>query len=97
MFDVKKPEDEVLICLQQRDRRARPKEGKGENLAIGFDIHRVRCICTCCVCACVYAQIKQLCVFLGGAEQDISYARDPAEGGRECVYKLTECVPTYRP
>ncbi|XP_076846907.1 calpain-5a [Brachyhypopomus gauderio] len=41
VFDVKKPEDEVLICLQQRDRRARPKEGKGENLAIGFDIQRV--------------------------------------------------------
>ncbi|XP_058887145.1 calpain-5-like [Acipenser ruthenus] len=41
VFDVKKPEDEVLICLQQKDRRARPKEGKGENLAMGFDIHRV--------------------------------------------------------
>ncbi|CAB1348887.1 unnamed protein product [Coregonus sp. 'balchen'] len=26
---------------QQTDRRARPKEGKGENLAIGFEIHRV--------------------------------------------------------
>ncbi|XP_051953604.1 calpain-5-like [Xyrauchen texanus] len=41
VFDVKKAEDEVLICLQQQDRRARPKEGKGENLAIGFDIQRV--------------------------------------------------------
>ena len=41
MFDVKKPEDEVLICLQQNDRRARLREGQGENLAIGFDIHRV--------------------------------------------------------
>ncbi|KAI4899375.1 hypothetical protein NFI96_030260 [Prochilodus magdalenae] len=41
VFDVKKPEDEVLICLQQKDRRARPKEGKGENLAIGFDIQKV--------------------------------------------------------
>ncbi|XP_012691698.1 calpain-5a [Clupea harengus] len=41
VFDVTKIEDEVLICLQQRDRRARPSEGKGENLAIGFDIHRV--------------------------------------------------------
>ncbi|XP_035239817.1 calpain-5a isoform X2 [Anguilla anguilla] len=41
VFDVKKAEDDVLICLQQKDRRARPKEGKGENLAIGFDIHRV--------------------------------------------------------
>lgn len=41
MFDVKKAEDEVLICLQQKEKRATPKEGKGENLAIGFDIHRV--------------------------------------------------------
>ncbi|XP_029027143.1 calpain-5-like isoform X2 [Betta splendens] len=41
MFDVKKPEDEVLVCLQQKDCRARLKEGQGQNLAIGFDIHRV--------------------------------------------------------
>uniref|UniRef100_A0A3Q2E857 Calpain 5b n=1 Tax=Cyprinodon variegatus TaxID=28743 RepID=A0A3Q2E857_CYPVA len=42
VFDVKKVEDEVLICLQQKEKRATPKEGKGENLAIGFDIHRVK-------------------------------------------------------
>lgn len=41
MFDVTKPEDEVLICLQQKDRRATLREGRGENLAIGFDIHKV--------------------------------------------------------
>uniref|UniRef100_A0A669B973 Calpain 5 n=1 Tax=Oreochromis niloticus TaxID=8128 RepID=A0A669B973_ORENI len=41
VFDVKKVEDEVLICLQQKEKRATPKEGKSENLAIGFDIHRV--------------------------------------------------------
>ncbi|KAF7218223.1 calpain 5 [Nothobranchius furzeri] len=41
MFDVKKPKDEVLICLQQKDRRATLKEGRGENLPIGFDVHRV--------------------------------------------------------
>uniref|UniRef100_A0AAR2IP90 Calpain 5a n=1 Tax=Pygocentrus nattereri TaxID=42514 RepID=A0AAR2IP90_PYGNA len=41
VFEVKKPEDEVLICLQQKDRRARSKDGKGENLAIGFDIQKV--------------------------------------------------------
>uniref|UniRef100_A0A6Q2ZDE2 Calpain 5a n=1 Tax=Esox lucius TaxID=8010 RepID=A0A6Q2ZDE2_ESOLU len=35
------PEDEVLVCLQQKDRRARLKEGKGENLAIGLEIQRV--------------------------------------------------------
>lgn len=47
VFNVKKPEDEVLVCLQQTDKRARPKEGKGENLAIGFEIHRVRSVCAC--------------------------------------------------
>ncbi|XP_034024396.1 calpain-5-like [Thalassophryne amazonica] len=41
VIDVKKPEDEVLICLQQKDRRATLRGGRGENLAIGFDIHRV--------------------------------------------------------
>uniref|UniRef100_A0A8C5DZ73 Calpain 5a n=1 Tax=Gouania willdenowi TaxID=441366 RepID=A0A8C5DZ73_GOUWI len=41
VFDVKKPEDEVLICLQQKDRRASLRGGQGENLAMGFDIHRV--------------------------------------------------------
>ncbi|CAN9493032.1 unnamed protein product [Ophioblennius macclurei] len=41
VFDVKKPEDEALICLQQRDRRATLAAGRGENLAVGFDIHRV--------------------------------------------------------
>ncbi|XP_074536103.1 calpain-5-like [Halichoeres trimaculatus] len=40
-FEVKKPEDELLICLQQKDRRATLREGRGENLAIGFDIQRV--------------------------------------------------------
>uniref|UniRef100_A0A8C1TTL0 Calpain 5a n=1 Tax=Cyprinus carpio TaxID=7962 RepID=A0A8C1TTL0_CYPCA len=39
VFDVTKPEDEVLICLQQQDKRA--KDGKGENVVIGFDIQRV--------------------------------------------------------
>ncbi|XP_062861179.1 calpain-5a [Trichomycterus rosablanca] len=39
VFDVKKPEDEVLICLQQKDKRS--QQGKKENLAIGFDIQRV--------------------------------------------------------
>lgn len=38
VFDVTKAEDEVLICLQQQDKRAR---AKGENMAIGFDIQRV--------------------------------------------------------
>uniref|UniRef100_A0A3P9HBS9 Calpain 5a n=1 Tax=Oryzias latipes TaxID=8090 RepID=A0A3P9HBS9_ORYLA len=41
VFDVTKPEDEVMVCLQQKDRRATLKEGRGENLPIGFDIQRV--------------------------------------------------------
>uniref|UniRef100_A0A672RVU7 Calpain 5a n=1 Tax=Sinocyclocheilus grahami TaxID=75366 RepID=A0A672RVU7_SINGR len=41
VFDVTKPEDEVLICLQQQDKRARSKDGIGDNVAIGFDIQRV--------------------------------------------------------
>ncbi|XP_041052396.1 calpain-5-like [Carcharodon carcharias] len=41
VFDVMKDEDEVLISLQQRDKRIHRKEGKGENLVIGFSIHKV--------------------------------------------------------
>jgi hypothetical protein len=41
IFEVKKPEDEVLICIQQRPKRSTRQEGKGENLAIGFDIYKV--------------------------------------------------------
>ncbi|XP_057695891.1 calpain-5-like isoform X1 [Corythoichthys intestinalis] len=41
LFDVSKAEDEALVSLQQRDRRASLRQGRGENLAIGFEIHRV--------------------------------------------------------
>uniref|UniRef100_A0A670ZDZ2 Calpain 5 n=1 Tax=Pseudonaja textilis TaxID=8673 RepID=A0A670ZDZ2_PSETE len=41
VFDVKKAEDEVLVCIQQKPKRTSQKEGKGENLAIGFDIFKV--------------------------------------------------------
>ncbi|XP_060032711.1 calpain-5 isoform X4 [Erinaceus europaeus] len=41
IFDVKKPEDEVLICIQQRPQQSTRQQGKGENLAIGFDIYKV--------------------------------------------------------
>ncbi|XP_028904265.1 calpain-5 [Ornithorhynchus anatinus] len=42
VFDVKKkPEDEVLICIQQKPKRTSRREGRGENLAIGFDIFKV--------------------------------------------------------
>ncbi|XP_027971846.1 calpain-5 isoform X1 [Eumetopias jubatus] len=40
IFDVKKPEDEVLICIQQRPKQSTRRDGKGENLAIGFDIYK---------------------------------------------------------
>lgn len=41
VFEVKKPEDEVLISIQQRPKRSTRREGKGENLAIGFNIYKV--------------------------------------------------------
>ncbi|OCT93322.1 uncharacterized protein LOC414629 isoform X1 [Xenopus laevis] len=41
VFDVKKPEDEVLVCLQQKTKRTTRQDGKAENLAIGFEIHQV--------------------------------------------------------
>ncbi|KAJ8008326.1 hypothetical protein DPEC_G00103670 [Dallia pectoralis] len=41
MFEVRGKEDEVLICLQQEDRRIKRKDGGGENLPIGFEVLRV--------------------------------------------------------
>ncbi|XP_056417135.1 calpain-5 isoform X2 [Hyla sarda] len=41
VFDVKKPEDEIMINIQQKTKRTTRKDGKAENLAIGFVIHRV--------------------------------------------------------
>ena len=41
MFDVQGKEEEVLICLQQEDRRIWRKNGTGENLPIGFEVLRV--------------------------------------------------------
>uniref|UniRef100_A0A8C4QX26 Calpain 5 n=1 Tax=Eptatretus burgeri TaxID=7764 RepID=A0A8C4QX26_EPTBU len=41
VFDVRKDEDMVMVSLQQQDRRANRKDGKGENLSIGFEIYRV--------------------------------------------------------
>lgn len=42
MFEVGGREEEVLICLQQEDRRIRRKHGGGENLPIGFEVLKVR-------------------------------------------------------
>ncbi|KAL6118540.1 uncharacterized protein ACO6RY_03326 [Pungitius sinensis] len=41
MFEVKGKEEEVLICLQQEDRRIWRKDGGGENLPIGFEVLKV--------------------------------------------------------
>ncbi|NWH98878.1 CAN5 protein, partial [Tichodroma muraria] len=41
LFDVKKAEDKVLVSLQQEDRRKYKKEGKGDNITIGFEILKV--------------------------------------------------------
>ncbi|XP_019129892.2 calpain-5 isoform X1 [Larimichthys crocea] len=52
MFDVRDKEEEVLICLQQEDRRIRRKDGGGENLPIGFEVLKVevnRCSRVQCV------------------------------------------------
>ncbi|XP_040887138.1 calpain-5-like [Toxotes jaculatrix] len=52
MFEVKGKEEEVLICLQQEDRRIRRKDGGGENLPIGFEVLKVevnRCSRVQCV------------------------------------------------
>lgn len=42
MFEVRSKAEEVLICLQQEDRRSRRKDGEGENLPIGFEVLKVR-------------------------------------------------------
>ncbi|OWK57174.1 Calpain-5 [Lonchura striata] len=41
LFDVKKAQDKVLVSLQQEDRRRYKKEGKGDNITIGFEILKV--------------------------------------------------------
>ncbi|XP_053485140.1 calpain-5-like [Ictalurus furcatus] len=41
MFELGGEGDEVLICLQQEDRRMKRREGAGENLPIGFEVLRV--------------------------------------------------------
>ncbi|MBN3314822.1 CAN5 protein, partial [Atractosteus spatula] len=41
MLELQRERDEVLICLQQEDKRARRREGAGENLPIGFEVLRV--------------------------------------------------------
>ncbi|XP_034969472.1 calpain-6 [Zootoca vivipara] len=41
VFDVKKSQDKVMICLQQKDQRIYKREGRGDNLVIGFEIFKV--------------------------------------------------------
>ncbi|KAK5848331.1 hypothetical protein PBY51_005956 [Eleginops maclovinus] len=52
MFEVRGREEELLICLQQEDRRIQRKDGGGENLPIGFEVLKVevnRCSRVQCV------------------------------------------------
>ncbi|XP_068569436.1 calpain 5-like isoform X2 [Cebidichthys violaceus] len=52
MFEVRGKEQEVLICLQQADRRIQRKDGGGDNLPIGFEVLKVevnRCSRVQCV------------------------------------------------
>ncbi|KAM7377266.1 hypothetical protein PAMA_013861 [Pampus argenteus] len=52
MLEVRGKEEEVLICLQQEDRRIWRKDGGGENLPIGFEVLKVevnRCSRVQCV------------------------------------------------
>ncbi|XP_039997575.1 calpain-5-like [Xiphias gladius] len=52
MFEVRGKEEEVMICLQQEDRRIRRRDGGGENLPIGFEVLKVevnRCSRVQCV------------------------------------------------
>lgn len=94
VFDVKKLEDEVLICLQQKEKRATPKEGKGENLAIGFDIHRVGTNCASHfeVAGCHRALLKTSRP-AGGAQQEVPYALGPAESGGLHLHQLSLRLP----
>ncbi|XP_028330368.1 calpain-5 isoform X2 [Gouania willdenowi] len=41
MLEVRGKEEELLMCLQQEDRRMWRKTGSGENLPIGFEVLRV--------------------------------------------------------
>lgn len=41
MLEVRGKEKEMLICLQQEDRRVQRKDGGGENLPIGFEVLKV--------------------------------------------------------
>ncbi|XP_062300798.1 calpain-5-like [Scomber scombrus] len=56
MFEVRGKEEELLICLQQEDRRIRRKDGGGENLPIGFEVLKVE-VNRCSRVQCVLEQI----------------------------------------
>uniref|UniRef100_A0A8C1RU62 Si:dkey-19b23.13 n=1 Tax=Cyprinus carpio TaxID=7962 RepID=A0A8C1RU62_CYPCA len=53
LFELVGDGAEVLICLQQEDRRMKRREGSGENLPIGFEVLRVEVNRVCrvqCLC-----------------------------------------------
>lgn len=95
VFDVKKVEDEVLICLQQKEKRATPKEGKGENLAIGFDIHRVQKRHNMHSTLQDTQKLKCLSFthFAGGAKSEVPYALSPAESSWLHLHQLALRLP----
>lgn len=98
MFDVKKVEDEVLICLQQKEKRATPKEGKGENLAIGFDIHRVGTHTQNSHTQSINTSDGEIPVITpshpaGGAQSKVPYALSPAESSGLHLHQLPLRLP----
>uniref|UniRef100_A0A673H9F9 Calpain-5-like n=1 Tax=Sinocyclocheilus rhinocerous TaxID=307959 RepID=A0A673H9F9_9TELE len=55
LFELTGDGAEVLICLQQEDKRMKRREGSGENLPIGFEVLRVEVNRVCRV-QCLYEQ-----------------------------------------
>lgn len=85
----------MLICLQQKEKRATPKEGKGENLAIGFDIHRVETHTKHTRAQIPAGQISALTSSrpAGGAQSKVPYALSPAESSGLHLHQLALRLP----
>lgn len=85
----------MLICLQQKEKRATPKEGKGENLAIGFDIHRVEKHKTHTNTSYSFCHglLKTSPHPAGGAKPKVPYALSPAESSGLHLHQLALRLP----
>lgn len=86
MFEVGARGEEVLICLQQEDRRVRRKHGGGENLPIGFEVLKVRLL--------QWSNVNgKICLHLtscsGGVEPIQSGAAGRGEGGQLGLHGLS--------